>query len=536
MNETADYIIVGAGAAGCLLANRLSVDPANRVFLLEAGGRDWNPLIKVPMMAGLLYYLPALNWGYETEPQVALNNRCIAWPRGKVMGGSTAINGMMYIRGQRQDYDDWAGMGLQGWSYDEVLPYFKSFETNGSHPGGEFYHGRRGELYTEKAKGDNPLYQAWLRSALAAGHLPNEDFNGAGQEGVGLYDFNIKDGKRVTAASAFLDPVRARSNLRMIKRAQVTRLRFEQRRCTGVECVSAGKKISYGASREVIVAAGAVNSPQILQLSGIGDASLLRGLGIPCIVDRPQVGANLQEHIGLYLRNRCRKPITLYGLMRPDRALMAGLKALMFGAGPATTVPLEAGGFLKTDAGLERPDVHITFVPGLSLETTRLGQMEHGFLTNIYPLRPKSRGWIRITSRDPLAKPAIQPNYLGDVEDLECLRRGVGLMRDIVRQAPFDPYRGSEIAPGDGVTEQDELDQWIRDTANTIFHPVGTCRMGSDDGAVLDAELKVRGVEGLRVVDASSMPDITSGNTSAPTMMIAEKGAAMILKRPGLRS
>ena len=534
MNETADYIIVGAGAAGCLLANRLSADSAKRVLLLEAGGRDWNPLIKVPMAAGLLYYLPALNWGYQTEAQAALNQRCIAWPRGRVMGGSTAINGMMYIRGQRQDYDDWAAMGLQGWSYNEVLPYFKSFENNRSHLDDELYHGRSGEWYTEKAKGENPLYQAWLHSALAAGHVLNEDFNGAEQEGVGLYDFNIKDGKRVSAASAFLDPIRARSNLRIIKRTQVTRLIFEQRRCVGAECVSAGKQTAYRASREVIVAAGAVNSPQILQMSGIGDAALLGKFGIPCIVDRPQVGANLQEHIGLYVQNRCRKPITLYGLMRLDRALMAGLKALLFGAGPAASVPLEAGGFLKTDADLKRPDVHITFVPGLSLATTQWGQMEHGFLTNIYPLRPRSRGRVSITSPDPLAKPAIQPNYLSAEEDLACLRRGVDLIRDIARQAPLDSYRGAEIAPGKEVATPDELDQWIRETANTIFHPVGTCRMGADEDAVLDAQLNVRGVEGLRVIDASSMPQISSGNTSAPTMMIAEKGAAMILNQPGL--
>ena len=268
-------------------------------------------------------------------------------------------------------------------------------------------------------------------------------------------------------------------------------------------------------------------------MSGIGDAALLGKFGIPCIVDRPQVGANLQEHIGLYVQNRCRKPITLYGLMRPDRVLMAGLKALLFGAGPAASVPLEAGGFLKTDANLKRPDVHITFVPGLSLATTQWGQMEHGFLTNIYPLRPRSRGRVSITSPDPLAKPAIQPNYLSAEEDLACLRRGVDLIRDIARQAPLDSYRGAEIAPGKEVATPDELDQWIRETANTIFHPVGTCRMGADEDAVLDAQLNVRGVEGLRVIDASSMPQISSGNTSAPTMMIAEKGAAMILNQPG---
>ncbi|MDG2242114.1 MAG: choline dehydrogenase [Rhodospirillaceae bacterium] len=530
MSDNFDYIIVGAGAAGCLLANRLSVDSKNSVLLLEAGGTDWNPLIRMPLVAGLLYFTPSLNWGYSTAPQKGLQDRRIKWPRGKVLGGSTAINGMMYMRGQSQDYDDWRQAGLDGWSYDDVLPFFKSFEKNANHKADDKYHGREGELHTEKAKAEHPLYNAWLECARAAGHIENDDFNGEKQEGVGAYDFNIKNGNRVSASAAFLDPVRGRKNLKVVTRAQARRLTFTNGVCTGLECQEGDQTKIYSAKREVILACGAVNSPQLLQLSGIGDGTALQKFDIPIVVDRPAVGQNLQDHIGVYLQHKCLEPITLFGLMRPDRAIFAGLQQMLFGTGPAAAVPLEVGGFLKTRSELYRPDVHVTFVPGLSLATTQAGQMQHGFLTNVYQLRPKSKGSVTLISSNPLHKPCIDPKYLSDPDDIACLRDGVRLIRNIAEQAPLEPYRGDELSPGVDAVSDDQINDWIRGSVDTIFHPVGTCRMGSDESAVLDEQLRVRGVKNLRVIDASAMPNIPSGNTSVPTMMIAEKGAAMIQK------
>jgi choline dehydrogenase len=531
MAETADVVVIGAGSAGCLLANRLSADPERRVVLLEAGGRDRNPLIGVPLLAGLVYYLKSLNWNYRTEPDPGLNGRSLAWPRGRVLGGSSTINGMMYMRGHRRDYDDWRQLGLDGWGYADVLPYFRAFERNLSHHGDDFFHGRDGELLTKQARGDNPLYRAWLAAAAAAGFPASADHNGFEQEGLGLYDFNIHRGRRVSAASAFLRPVAGRANLRVLTGAQATRLRFDGRRCTGVE-YRRGGETGFLAAREVALCGGAINSPALLQQSGIGDAALLGQFGIPVVRHCPAVGANLRDHLGIYLHHRCLQPVTLYRLFRPDVAVRVVARALLFGSGPAAAVPLEAGGFLRTRPELEIPDIHVTFVPGLSLAASRAGQREHGFLTNFYLLRPKSHGSIAIRSPDPLAPPRIDPGYLSDVTDLHAMRDGVRLLRRIAAAAPLDPFRGTELAPGEAVQSDAAIENWVRDTAGTTFHPVGTCRMGADAGAVVDASLRLRGIDGLRVVDASVMPTMIGGNTSVPTMMIAEKAADLMRGRP----
>lgn len=528
-NREVDYIIIGSGAAGSLLANRLSAHADVEVLVLEAGSRDWNPLIRVPVVAGLLYYMKSLNWGYETVPQKGLNGRSIAWPRGRVLGGSTAINGMMAIRGHPNDYDQWAATGLEGWAYEAVLPYFKRFERNVSHPGADEYHGRDGELHTEKARAAHPIYRAWLAAAIEAGYPANEDFNGARQEGVGVYDFNIENGRRVTAASAFLKPAERRPNLEVMTGAVALRLCIDNGRCTGVE-VGKGRNVErLRARREVILCAGAVNSPKLLMLSGIGDPGHLASVGIKPLHELGEVGLNLQDHLGIYVQYECREPITLYRLMRADRALAAGAQAIFLGTGPGASVPLEAGGFLRTASHLDIPDVHVTTVPGLSLETTQKGQGQHGFLTNVYQLRPESRGGIRLRSADPTALPLIDPNYLDSESDLACLRRSVQMVREINRRGPMDRFRGAEIAPGEDVSTSAEIDAWIRDSANTIFHPVGTCRMGADTGAVVDSKLRVNGIRDLRIADASVMPTIIGGNTGIPTMMIAEKAAAMLL-------
>jgi len=529
-----DYIIVGAGSAGCVLAHRLTEDPRNKVLLLEAGPASKNPIFTIPMLAGVAYWHKPTNWGYLTTPQKNLDNRQIKWPRGRLLGGSSAINGMMYMRGNRADYDHWAQSGCTGWSYDDVLPYFRRSESNPERPDDPF-HGQHGPLHVARAKGANPLYPAFLSAGMNEGARPNDDFNGADQEGLGLYDFNIKDGRRVSAATAFLDPIRSRPNLTVWTNAPVARITFDGKRATGVEAAPFGQRQIVTARREVILSGGAINTPQLLQLSGIGPADTLRAAGITPLIDAPEVGRNLQDHLGVYLTYTARNPVTLYGLMRPDRAALGLAAALGLGRGPFTAVPLEAGGFLKTRPDLAIPDIHITFVPGLNLETTQKGQGKHGFLINFYQLRPDSRGEIAITSPDPATPPRIDPNYLATESDRRVMRDGVRLAARIGDNPSLAQHRKGHLSPTpDDLSTDAAIDAWVRQGANTIFHPVGTARMGSDPGSVTDPQLRVRGVENLRVADASVMPTVVGGNTSAPTMMIAEKAADMIMGRTPL--
>lgn len=524
-----DFIIVGAGSAGCVLANRLSKDPAISVLLVEAGGSDHNPLFSVPLLAGVAYWHKPSNWIYKTTPQMHMGGREIKWPRGKVLGGSSTINGMMYMRGNAADYDQWAQTGLTGWGYDDVLPYFRRSESNPERPGDPF-HGQDGPLRVKKSKGGNPLYDDFLRAGQANGARPNDDFNGADQEGLGFYDFNIRDGRRESSATAFLQPAMTRKNLHVLTKTKVRRIILKDRHTTGLVLRRAGQTIEVSARREVILSGGAINSPQLLMLSGIGPGAELAKHGIDLVHDAPEVGRNLQDHLGVYLTYACKDPVTLYRLFRPDRAALAMAQAYLFGTGPASAVPLEAGGFLKTRPELEIPDIHITFVPGLSLETTRKGQGRHGYLINFYQLRPESRGTITLASADPGAAPLMDPNYLSAEADIRCMRDGTRLARQIGETAPLVQRKAKDLSPTAADLESDDaIDAWVRAGANTIFHPVGTCRMGADPASVVDGALKVRGIEGLRVVDASVMPTIIGGNTSAPTMMIAEKAADMIL-------
>ena len=525
-----DFAVVGAGSAGCLLANRLSRDKSNSVAVLEAGGRDRDLLIKIPLLAAINYFRSSLNWGYETEPQAASGGKRVFLPRGKVLGGTSSINGMMYMRGHRRDYDGWAESGLTGWSYEDVLPFFKAFERNLSHPGNDAYHGRTGELVTVEAGGENILYERWIAAAVAANCKINDDFNGPDQEGVGFHDFNVDRGRRVSAATAFIHPVEDRPNLKVMTKSHVVRLLFEGRRCIGVEYSRAGVISQIRVKREVIVCGGVYNSPILLQQSGVGPGLLLQKHGITVVADSPDVGQNLQDHVGLFVESRCIKPVSLYSLVRPDRMAAALFRALLFGTGPATRIPLEAGGLLKTRPELEIPDVQLTFVPGLSLATNRAGQREHGFLTSVCLLRPKSRGSVVIRSSDPFDKPVIQPNYMTAEEDAIAIRDGVRMIRRITSQSPLESYRGSEITPGEHVVTDGDLLNWVKLTSSTLWHGSSTCRMGSDTRSVVDASLQVRGVERLRVADASIMPNIIGGNTSIPSMMIAEKCADMMLR------
>lgn len=483
-----------------------------------------------PLVAGLAYNWKSSNWGYSTAPQTALNDRAIAWPRGKVLGGSTTINGMMYMRGHQQDYDNWANSGLNGWGYEDVLPYFKRSEHNPQRAGDAF-HGTDGPLHVQKARGENPLYQSFLESGYAEGFKQNKDFNGQEQDGLGLYDFNIRNGKRESASTAFLTPVRGRQNLHIWTQALVSRVIFEQGRATGVELQRGDKKIQVRANRETILCGGAVNTPQLLMLSGVGAGQELQEHGIKQVAQSPEVGANLHDHLGVYLTYACKDPVTLYSLFRADRALLALARAMLTGKGPATSIPLEAGGFLKTRKDLEIPDIHITFVPGLNLETTRGGQGRHGYLINFYQLRPESRGSISLASNSINDAPVIDPNYLSTEADKQCHRDGVRLARRIGENPALARHKDHDISPVETDLEDDEsIDSWVRNGANTIFHPVGSARMGADKSSVVDGDLRVRGVDNLRIADASVMPSIIGGNTSAPCMMIAEKAADLILQ------
>ena len=522
----ADYIVIGAGSAGCVLASRLSEDARVSVLLLEAGGTDWNPLIRVPLLTRILFNLPSLNWGYETAEEPGLDGRRMAWPRGKVLGGSSSINGMTYVRGHPRDFDDWRQAGCGGWGYDDVLPYFSRSERN---PKGPPFHGSEGEMGVSRAPFVHPLDESFMASCAALGAARSEDFNGAEQEGYGLHDFTIDRGRRQSTSAAFLTPAKGRANLVVKSRALATRIVVDKGgRAGAVDFVSGGEVGTARARREIVLCGGAVNSPQILMLSGIGDAAALRRHGLAVQADLPGVGANLQDHIGAYVATECTQPITLRRQLRYDRAVLSVARALLLSTGPATAIPISACAFLRTSGDLEIPDVQITLIPGLVVQNPWRRPERHGFILNAYQLRPRSRGTITLRSADPTDKPVIRGGYLTDRKDIDTLREGVRLVRRIAAQRPFASVRGSEIAPGEAIESDAALDAWIRSNATTFFHPVGTCRMGTDPLSVVDPDLRVRGIEGLRIADASVMPTIVGGNTNAATIMIAEKAADLI--------
>jgi len=534
--ETYDFIIVGAGSAGCVLANRLSANPDHKVLLLEAGGADRNPLFRLPMLMGKLFHSGIYNWHYHTEAEPHLNGRSLYWPRGKVLGGTSTINGMIYVRGNRHDYDGWAQMGNPGWSWDEVLPAF--LRAEGHVQRHDAFHNQNGELTVCRARGWNPLLDVFNEAGRQAGYPLNDDFNGADQEGFGRYDFTITRGKRCSAAFAFLKPVKHRPNLTIVTHAHTRRVLIESGRAVGVEYSRNGRVEQVRASREVILAAGVVNSPQILMLSGIGPADELQRHGINIHHALPGVGKNLQDHVDCVMAWECRKPVTLYSDLRADKLVWSVIQGMLFGEGITTTFPYEAGAFVKSRADLAAPDIQLHFMPALE-KTANLHfpnpfkkeriEANHGFSMRVGPVNPQSRGEIRLRSADPLAAPQITANYLQTDFDIQTMVNAIRLARDVIKQSAFEPYRGAELAPGPDVQSDAALTAWLRGHAMTTFHPVGTCKMGNDAMAVVDARLKVHGVEQLRVVDASIMPVISSGNTNAPAIMIAERGADFIL-------
>jgi choline dehydrogenase-like flavoprotein len=520
-----DTIIIGAGSAGCVLANRLSANPNHRVLLLEAGPRDWHPFIHMPAGIAKLVGKKGINWDYSTEPQAQLGNRRLWWPRGKVLGGSSSINAMCYIRGDARDYDEWASLvGDERWNWQNVLPLFKRAEANTR--GASALHGADGLLAVSDLRYRNPLSQVAIDAAAECGHPLNPDFNGPGQAGFGFYQVTQKDGARCSTAAGYLGAARGRANLSVRTRAATQRILLDGHRAVGVDFRHHGR-LTRAEGREVIVCGGAINSPQLLMLSGIGPADHLREIGIRVTHDLPGVGANLQDHLDVCTLQRSTKPITYDHLSD----LVVALRYYTGHRGPGTSNVAEAGGFVRTRLAPDaRCDMQFHFVPALLDDHGRHRLPGYGYTMHACGLRPRSRGALRLKSADPAVKPAIHADYLSDAEgfDLKTLVEGVKLSREIFAASPFDAYRGEEIFPGADAAADADITAFIRRKAETIYHPVGTCRMGNDADAVVDSELRVRGIAGLRLVDASVMPCLPGGNTNAPTIMIAERAADLI--------
>lgn len=523
-----DFIIVGAGSAGCVLANRLSADPAYRVLLLEAGGADINPWIHIPVGYFKTMHNPATDWCYKTEPDIGIAGRSLQWPRGKVLGGSSSLNGLLYVRGQPQDYDHWAELGNKGWSFEEVLPYFKKSEDQ--EHGADAYHGVGGPQKVSDLRLRRPIAEFFIKAATQVGIPFNKDYNGETQEGVSYFQQTAHKGFRWSTARGFLRPARKRANLTVLTRAQTTRLLFEGTKAVGVEYLKGGRLHQAMAAREVILSAGAIGSPQILQLSGVGPKALLDKVGVPLVKDLPGVGRNLQDHLQIRLVFKTSQRTLNDEVNNIFKQAWVGLQYVLTRTGPLTLAASQVAIFTRSNPHVERPDIQFHMQP---LSADKPGDGAHkfsAFTSSVCQLRPYSRGYLEIRSRDPLQHPAIHPNYLSDERDHQVAIDGIKVARRISQAPALAPHIIDEFVPGRQYQSDEELLEAARKYSQTIYHPTSTCKMGHDDMAVVDDRLRVHGIGHLRVVDASIMPEIVSGNTNAPTIMIAEKGADMILE------
>lgn len=525
-----DYIIIGAGSAGCVLANRLSEDPDTSVLVLEFGGSDRSVVIQMPSAFSIPMNTKKYNWRYETEPEPFLNGRRIHCPRGKVLGGSSSINGLVYIRGHACDFDEWESLGAQGWGYRNCLPYFKRAEHYEA--GGDNYRGQNGPLHTTNGNHmKNPLYGAWVQAGAEAGYIKTYDCNGYMQEGFGAMHMTVKNGVRCSTANAYLRPAMERPNLTVITHAMTRQILLDGKRAVGVSYDHNGQTHEVYCRREVVVSSGPIGSPHLLQRSGIGPADVLRKAGIEVRHDLPGVGENLQDHAEVYIQFSCKEPVTLNSKMDPLSKLLIGLRWLLFKDGLGATNHFEAGGFIRSDKGLRWPDIQFHFLPAAMRYDGNKPIKGHGFMVLTGPNKPKSRGYVRARSADPYEHPQIQFNYLQREEDREGFRRCIRLTREIIGQKAMDRFRDSEIAPGVLVNSDEDLDAFVRENLESTYHPCGSCRMGEDALAVVDSELRVHGLDGLRVIDSSVFPSEPNGNLNAPTIMLAERASDLLRGR-----
>jgi len=529
----ADFVIVGSGSAGSAMAYRLSEDGRHSVIVIEYGGTDFGPLIQMPSALSIPMNMARYDWGFSSEPEPHLGGRVLATPRGKVLGGSSSINGMVYVRGHARDFDHWAEQGAAGWSYADVLPYFKRMEH--SHGGEEGWRGTDGPLHVRRGPRRNPLYAAFIKAGRQAGFELTDDYNGCKQEGFGAMEQTIHLGRRWSAANAYLRPALKRQNVRLVN-GFARRIVIENQRAVGVE-IEARKKIQVvRARREVIVAASSINSPKLLLLSGIGPAAHLKNHGIEVVADRPGVGQNLQDHLELYIQQEATQPVTLHSVLNPFAKALIGARWLFFKDGLGATNHFEAAAFVRSRAGVDYPDIQYHFLPAAMRYDGKSAAKSHGFQAHVGPMRSKSRGSVTLRSGDPWERPAIRFNYMSHADDWEDFRHCIRLTREIFGQAAFDPYRGREISPGDHVQTDAQLDDFIRQHVESAYHPCGSCRMGRADDrmAVVDPQCRVIGVEGLRVADSSIFPRVTNGNLNGPSIMTGEKAADHILGRQPL--
>ena len=529
-----DFIIIGSGSAGSVMAHRLSEDGKNTVLVLEFGGSDRGPFIQMPSALSYPMNMASYNWGFETEPEPHLGGRRLATPRGKVMGGSSSINGMVYVRGHARDFDAWEEMGAKGWGYRHVLPYFKRLEN--SHGGQEGWRGTDGPMHVKRGRRLNPLYQAFVDAGREAGYPVTPDYNGYQQEGFGPMEMTVYKGFRWSAANAYLRPALRRRNVKLVTRAYVHRIILEGKRATGVEYDVGRGTITAKARREVIVAASSINSPKILQLSGIGAPNVLKAAGLPVNHVLPGVGENLHDHLEIYFQMESKRPVTLYSSLNLYSKAMIGLEWLSFKTGLGTTNHFESCGFIRSKAGIEYPDIEYHFLPAAMRYDGKLAFRGHGFQVHVGPMRSKSRGHVRVRNSDPKAPPKILFNYMSHPDDWEEFRACIRLTRELFQQPAMQKYAGREIQPGSAIQSDAEIDAFIRQHCESAYHPCGSCKMGSskDVTAVVDHECRVIGIEGLRLADSSIMPQVTNGNINAPSLMIGEKASDHILGRDPL--